>query len=147
MASHCHPCPAGTGPWHGGFSLRPRCYEELAVQPELAPFRTNEDNQEFPFREIAAHQVPSHRCDLSLWKLALLAARRLRQWHSFDLFQPTPGSRSLTCEKSINQNIRMCHADHWFFQEYFSQSLNYFQQQEVIMKTKCIYEVKSLTMD
>lgn len=92
-------------------------------------------------------QCPPCRCDLNLWKLALFAAGRLRQWQLFDLFQPSLGLRSLTCEKSINQTIRRCHTDNWFFQEYFSQSFNYFQQQEVIMKTKCIYEVKSLTMD
>ena len=57
MVSHCRPCPAGAGPWHEGFAPKPYCCEELVVQPRLVLFRTDEANQEFPFREIAVHQA------------------------------------------------------------------------------------------
>lgn len=53
MVSHHYSRPAGAGPWHKGFAQRPHWYEEFVVQPELVLLRTNEDNQEFPFCEIA----------------------------------------------------------------------------------------------
>lgn len=57
MVSHCRPCPAATGLWYEGFAPRPHCYEEIVVQPELALFKTNEGNQEFPFHKTAVHQA------------------------------------------------------------------------------------------
>lgn len=55
--SRCRPCPAGAGPRREGFAPRAHCYEEVVVQPQLAPFRANEGNQELPFREVAAHRA------------------------------------------------------------------------------------------
>lgn len=55
VVSQCCLDPVGAGLWHEGSAPTTHCYEELVVQPKLTLFITNEDNQGFPFCDIAVH--------------------------------------------------------------------------------------------